>query len=141
MKKNVFRNHLLLFALGALLWGCSGQQANRGETKMLEITDSANEDVIYELGAIAVGQEKELVLTLKNMADKPVIINEVRIFCGCTIPELQPEPILPQASSDLKIRYIADHLGVFSKSVRVYLSNQKDAFDVKFTGEVTQTLQ
>ena len=140
MKKNVFRNHLLLFVLVALLLGCSGQQANRGETKMLEITDLANEDVIYELGAIAIGQEAEFILTLKNNADKPIVINEVRIFCGCTIPEFQPEPILPKASSDLKIRFIADHLGVFSKSVRVYLSNQEDPFDVKFRGEVTQRL-
>lgn len=140
MKINGFRSYLLVTVIALSLWNCQGEQTKRGETKLMEITDSAYEDVVYELGTLAVGQEQEFVLTLTNKTPKPVLINNIRVFCGCTRPEYQTEPILPEASSDLKIRFVADRPGVFSKAVRVYLSNQDDPFDVQFTGEITSTL-
>ncbi|WP_299576977.1 DUF1573 domain-containing protein [uncultured Sunxiuqinia sp.] len=140
IKINGFRNYMLITVLAVFIWNCQGQQASRGETKMMELTDSAYEDVVYELGTLVVGQEQEVVLTLTNKTPKPVLINNVRVFCGCTMPEYQTEPILPEASSDLKIRFVADSPGLFNKAVRVYLSNQDDPFDVQFTGEITQTL-
>jgi hypothetical protein len=106
------------------------------EIKVFEITNCVEEDIVYEIGAIQMGHQADLVLKLKNTLDKPVVINEVRRFCGCTIPEFETAPILPQKSSVVKITFIANHLGLFSKSIKIYLNTQAKPVQVIFKGEV-----
>lgn len=106
------------------------------ETKVLELTSKVETDIIYQMGILYTGDQKYLELKLKNTLHKPVIINDVIRFCGCTIPEFHTGPILPQTSSVIKFTFVADHVGVFSKCVKIYLDTQEKPIQVLFKGEI-----
>lgn len=116
--------------------GCIRLESKVSETKVLEITENVERDVIYEMGTIETGERTVLELKLKNTLQKPFVINDVIWFCGCTIPEFETAPILPQKYSVVKITFIADHLGLFSKSVKIYLNTQKKPVQILFRGEI-----
>lgn len=116
--------------------GCIRLEPKVSETKILEITENVESDIIYEMGTIETGERTVLELKLKNTLQKPFVINDVIRFCGCTIPEFETKPILPQKYSVVKITFIADHLGLFSKSVKIYLNTQKKPVQILFRGEI-----
>lgn len=128
-----------LFSLLILVFmatGCSTLESKVSETKVLDITENVEGDIIYEMGTIETGDRTVLELKLKNTLQKPVVINEVIRFCGCTIPEFETSPILPQKSSVVKITFVADHVGLFSKSVKIYLDTQEKPVQILFKGEI-----
>ena len=116
--------------------GCRRLGTMVSETKVLEINENVEGDVIFEMGTIESGDQKVLELKLKNALQKPFVINDVVRFCGCTNPEFETAPVLPQKSSVVKITFVADHVGLFSKSVKIYLDSQKKPVQVLFRGEV-----
>src|SRR5512145_3056739 len=59
----------------------------------------------------------------KNEGKTPLLINEVKASCGCTVPEWPREPILPGKSGFIKVNFDPKkQSGAFSKTVQV-LSN------------------
>ncbi len=123
-----------------LLVACSTRNPEVRETKVLDLSGDLNGRLLlYEIGNIAIGEQAMVMLQLKNAMQEPVIIQEVRRFCGCTIAEYDTHPILPQESSDVKVVFVADHLGIFSKSMKIYLNSQKKPIEIKLKGEVVQT--
>ena len=125
----------ILLVLGS---SCLSKHPSVTETKILEITDTVNEDLIYQLGKLTLNDRRELKLIIKNRTQTPIMINEVRRFCGCTIPHFDSEPIKPNESGEVEITYVADHFGIFSKSLKVYLSTQRKPFQLLFKGEVVK---
>ncbi len=129
--------HLLIALI--LLAACSTRKPEVSETKVLDLTGDLNGTLLlYEIGTIATGQQAVVVLQLNNAMNKPVIIQEARRFCGCTMAEYDTQPILPRESSDVKVVFVADHLGLFSKSVKIYLNSQKEPIELKLKGEVVR---
>lgn len=127
-----------LALIGAILFfvSCSSFNLNKGETKYLEINQEIENVIIYELGVLKMGDEKELKLVLENQVEKPVIINGIHGFCGCTIPSYEKEPILPGKSSEVSIVFQADQAGTFNKELRMFLSSQKKPVSIIFNGEI-----
>jgi hypothetical protein len=103
---------------------------------MLHANMDVNEPVSYEIGKIEVGSSAKFILNLKNTRKSPVVITEVRSFCGCTIPEYKPEPVLPGQYTTVKIKFLAEHLGLFDKAVRVFLNHREEPVELRLTGEV-----
>lgn len=78
----------------------------------------------YDFGTI---KEDEGISThefwFKNDGKTPLIINEVKASCGCTVPEWPREPILPGKTGSIKVNFDPKkQSGAFSKTVQV-LSN------------------
>lgn len=130
------KNFFSILMIVLLIVGCSRLGSNVSETKVLEITENVEGDVIYEMGTIENGDQTVLELKLKNTLQKPFVINDVVRFCGCTIPEFETAPILPQKYSVVKITFVADQLGLFSKAVKIYLDTQEKPVQVLFRGEI-----
>ena len=116
--------------------GCSRLGSTVSETKVLEITGNVEGDVVFEMGTIETGNQTVLELILKNTLQKPFVINDVVRFCGCTNPEFETAPVLPQKSTVVKITFVADHVGLFSKSVKIYLDSQEKPVQILFKGEI-----
>lgn len=119
-----------------LISGCSTQETRVSESKVLEITENVKDDIIYEMGTIHTGDRKVLELKLKNTLQKPFVINEVIRFCGCTSTEYETAPVLPQKSTIVKFTFHADHMGLFSKSVKIILDTQEKPVQILFRGEI-----
>jgi hypothetical protein len=57
------------------------------------------------LGEVKAGQEVELTWKFKNVGQKPLVIQDVRPTCGCTIADKPKEPIAPGEQGVIKATY------------------------------------
>jgi isochorismate hydrolase len=73
---------------------------------------------------------------IKNISDKPVVVENTWASCGCTTPEKIVEPIAPGATVKLKVDYNAAAVGPINKDVFIKLAGIDQAKSVKITGEV-----
>lgn len=63
----------------------------------------------------------------RNISDEPIVIDNVRPSCGCTIANWGTEPIAPDSIGIIRVEYDARDLGYFKKKVKVYFSGQRKA--------------
>ncbi len=131
---------LVVFAfLSWLVNACTPAQSSVSEIKIVEINDSVPiSDVTFQLGEMSFRDQVKLKLEIKNTLETPVVINEVRQFCGCTRPHYDSTPVVPGSSGEIEILFIADHTGLFSKSLKVYISSQEKPFQILFKGTVVE---
>jgi Protein of unknown function (DUF1573) len=48
-----------------------------------------------DLGTIEEGQKIEIAFEFTNKGKKPLVIKNVTATCGCTVPEIPKEPVMP----------------------------------------------
>ncbi|MBC7566274.1 MAG: DUF1573 domain-containing protein [Pedobacter sp.] len=58
---------------------------------------------IYNFGEIKKGEIVTYNFKFKNTGKEPLIIKDALATCGCTVPEIPKEPILPGAEGILKV--------------------------------------
>lgn len=73
---------------------------------------------------------------IKNISDKPVVIENSWASCGCTTPEKIEKPIMPGETAKLKVQYSAATLSTFNKDVFVKISGIDQPKTVHITGDV-----
>jgi hypothetical protein len=73
---------------------------------------------------------------IKNISNKPVVIENSWASCGCTTPEKIEKPIMPGETAKLKIQYNAAALAQFNKEVHVKVAGIDQHKTVLITGEV-----
>lgn len=61
-----------------------------------------------DLGKVKKGQVVEISWRLKNTGNKPLIIQNVRPGCGCTVADKPEEPIAPGRESVIKGKFDSD---------------------------------
>ncbi len=108
---------------------------------MLHATVDTQAPVFYRVGQIEAGSTIEFRFNLKNTRQSTILVTEARSFCGCTIPEYTPEPVLPGKYTTVKVTFLAEQIGIFDKAVRVFLNNREDPVELRLTGEVIRNKQ
>lgn len=100
------------------------------------------EDVIkvnvetHDFGKIKQNVPVTYAFEIKNISDKPVVVENSWASCGCTTPEKITEPILPGKTALLKVQYNAAAVAPFTKDVYVKLAGIDATKTVHITGEV-----
>jgi len=84
------------------------------------------EKTIYDYGTITQGDDGNCEFKFTNNGENPLILSNVRASCGCTVADWPKEPILPDSTGIIKVRYNTAIIGSFSKSVTV-ISNARNA--------------
>ena len=98
---------------------------NAQEEKVAEITQDPNAPVfefetdVIDYGKIALNADGVRVFKFKNVGKSPLIINNIKSSCGCTVPKKPTEPILPGKSGEIEVKYATNRPGGFSKSITV----------------------
>lgn len=59
----------------------------------------------YDFGTIPKAEPVSTVFTVKNTGDKPLIINDAKASCGCTVPRKPEEPIMPGETGELEVTF------------------------------------
>ena len=59
----------------------------------------------FDFGTINEGEVVEHTYNFKNTGNKPLLISEVQVSCGCTVPVWPREPINPGQSSSIKLQF------------------------------------
>jgi hypothetical protein len=90
----------------------------------------------YDFGKIKQGTPVTYAFDIKNITEKPVVVENTYASCGCTTPEKIVEPIAPGATAKLKVQYNAANPGTFTKQVHIKLAGVAQEKIVEITGEV-----
>jgi hypothetical protein len=92
----------------------------------------------HDFGKIPQGKPVVYSFEIKNISNKPVVVENTYASCGCTTPDKIVEPIAPGATVPLKVQYSAAGVGTFAKQVHIKLAGITQEKVVDITGEVTQ---
>lgn len=109
----------------------AGQGAQQTPDNVIKVNTAE-----HNFGKIKQGTPVTYYFEIKNISDKPVVVENTYASCGCTTPEKIVEPIAPGATSKLKVQYNAAAAGAFSKDVHIKLAGITQEKIVKITGEV-----
>ena len=74
----------------------------------------------YEFGDIIQGDVIEHIFEFKNSGNSPLILQDVKTTCGCTVPEWPRAPLPPGATAELKVKFnSAGKIGIQNKVITV----------------------
>jgi hypothetical protein len=90
----------------------------------------------YDFGKIRVGNPVTFTFEIKNISDKPIVVERSWASCGCTAPEKIDDPIMPGGTAPLKVQYNAAAVAPFTKDVYIKLAGIEQPKTVHITGEV-----
>jgi hypothetical protein len=128
------RGFVLIAFMGFLFASCTGNDQPKSQAKMKMPTDSSQFTTISWLdstyrnfGAIPEGRKLEVSFRFLNSGTKPLVIEQVRPSCGCTVAEQPAEPILPGKEGVIKAVFNSEgRLGVNNKSIYI-MANTKNS--------------
>lgn len=89
---------------------------------------------VINMGNFSWKDNQEKVVTIKNVGYSPLVIDEVLTSCGCIVAIYDKEPVLPKDSTDIKIRYQAEHPEHFNKTITVYCNGEGAPLKLNITG-------
>jgi Protein of unknown function (DUF1573) len=90
----------------------------------------------YDFGKIKQNVPATATVTVTNIGTDPLLIEDARPSCGCTVSDYTKTPIAPGKTGTIKATYNAAALGQFDKTLTVKFAGADDVKFVKLTGEV-----
>jgi len=90
----------------------------------------------YSFGKIKQGVPVTTYFEVKNISNKPVLIEEVVPTCGCTTPEWDKAPIPPNGTAKIKVGYNAASVAPFTKDINIRLAGIDQMKTIRISGEV-----
>jgi hypothetical protein len=90
----------------------------------------------HDFGKIKQGVPVTYAFEIKNIGDKPLVVENSWASCGCTTPEKITDPIMPGQTVPLKVQYNAAAVSSFTKDVYVKFTGVDQPKSVQITGEV-----
>ena len=90
----------------------------------------------HDFGKLKQGVPVTYNFEIKNISDKPVVVENSWASCGCTTPEKIVEPIAPGGTAKLKVQYNSAAVAQFTKDVFIKIAGIEQPKTVQITGEV-----
>jgi len=122
-------NKLFILLILVLMCACSST------TPRNDASVSFNTDK-HDFGTILYKKEATYSFEFSNPGKTPLIINDVKTSCGCTVPEWSKAPIRPGKNGLIEIKYDAAFPGVFHKTVEVFYNGAGSPYSLEIKGEV-----
>ncbi len=116
--------------------------ASFAQTTPAAPTQTKAEDLIkvntekHDFGKIVQGTPVVYTFEIKNVSDKPIVIENTWASCGCTTPDKIVDPILPGKSAPLKVQYNAAAAASFIKDIYIKVAGIDQPKSIQITGEV-----
>ena len=102
----------------------------RDESKVIKTEVDAS-NISVSLGRFDWQEEQKATFILKNVGDKPLVIQDVATSCGCTTVAYSKEPALPGK----EMVYKAEHPEHFDKTITVYCNTENSPLVLKISGD------
>jgi hypothetical protein len=142
---------ILAFA-GSILLACNQSDSKANKTEPVAntnaIADTANFTAIQwldstsqNIGKVKKGQVIEITWRFKNIGNKPLIIQDVRPGCGCTVADKPEEPIAPGEESVIKGKFDSNNQteGSHNKMISVLANTVNTTYhQLNFSVEVVK---
>jgi len=103
-------------------------------------TSIAFADMQHDFGTISQDTENEKIFTFTNTGDNPLIIENARGSCGCTVPEWPREPIAPGETGEIRVVYKpGKQKGKQAKTVTITANTEPRDTRLTISAEVEET--
>ena len=89
-----------------------------------------------DYGEIKKGSDGVRVFEFTNTGDAPLVIEDVKSSCGCTVPKKPEEPIMPGKTGQIEVKYDTKRVGPIRKTVTVYSNAEESVKALKIKGTV-----
>jgi hypothetical protein len=71
----------------------------------------------HDFGKIKQGVPVTFNFEIKNVSDKPLVVESASASCGCTVPEKPEKPINPGGTAKIKVQFNAAAVAPFTKDI------------------------
>lgn len=92
----------------------------------------------FDVGEVKIGEVKEVTVTLTNIGNRPLILDNVISSCDCTEVEWSKAPVMPGKTATIKAIYTAKDVGMISKRVTVLSNAETDRAILEIKGNVVK---
>lgn len=155
MVKNI-NYTLLLLAAAFTLNACNSSETAteaKGDTTATVVADTTKKggmaltkleflESSYDFGKIDEGKKVEHVFKFKNTGENPLVLQDARASCGCTVPEYTKDTIAPGSEGQIKVIYdSANKEGKIDKTVTVTANTEPATTDIKISAFVIKRVE
>jgi len=144
---------LLLLAAAFTLNACNSSETTttetKGDTTTVAAVDTTKKpgamaltkleflESSFDFGKIDEGKKVEHLFKFKNTGENPLVLQDARASCGCTIPEYTKDTIAPGSEGQIKVIYdSANKEGKIDKTVTVTANTEPATTDIKISAFV-----
>ncbi len=93
----------------------------------------------FDFGSVEEGKVVEHIFLFKNVGKVPLLINDARSTCGCTVPTYPKEAILPGAMGKIEVKFdTKNKIDRQNKPVTVTANTFPSETKVELNGTVTK---
>ncbi len=104
----------------------------------LPLTNVEFDQYVVDFGTLTSGEEFTYTFHFRNTGEAPLVIQEVRTSCGCTVPVWPRKPILPGETGELTVVYNSTgHQGHIVRKVLVYANVPNSPIVLQLRGNVS----
>lgn len=95
------------------------------------------ENTIHDYGTIVQASDGSCEFKFTNKGKAPIVLNDVKASCGCTVPEWTRTPVNPGEKGIIKVTYNTNNVGAFNKSITVNSNAKNSPVVLSIKGIVT----
>ncbi len=99
------------------------------------------EKLEHDYGNINKGDNGFCTFRFTNTGKSDLVLTNVRSSCGCTVPEWPKEAIAPGQSSEIKVKYNTQRIGIISKTITVQSNAINNNITLRIKGNVADIPQ
>ena len=126
-----------------LFIGCMSLSINAQESTTEKATDPNAAKFKFETktvdyGTIEQGSERVRLLKFTNIGKSPLIISNVKGSCGCTVPSVPKEPIMPGKVGEISVNYDTNRIGQFSKTITITSNADRPTITIPVRGKINK---
>ena len=124
-----------------LFIGCIGLSINAQEATKVSDPNAPKfkfETKTVDFGNIEQGSERVRVLSFTNIGKSPLIISNVKGSCGCTVPSVPKEPIMPGKSGEITVNYDTNRIGQISKTITISSNADRTSITIPVRGKINK---
>lgn len=129
MNTRSFIKYLFILAVTVFGLGCETKIAKNDSKIQFASTE-------YNFGELIFKGEGSCNFTFSNSGETPLLIQNVKTSCGCTVPEWPKKPIKPGENGKIEIEYDTTHPGMFQKTITVFYNGKNSPETLTIKGRV-----
>jgi hypothetical protein len=92
---------------------------------------------VYKFGKVKAGKIIEFSYTFTNNGTDPLIISDIKVTCGCTVPAFPKEPVAPGQKSVISVKFdTKGKIGYQDRTLEIFSNARKNPKIIRFKGTV-----
>ncbi|MDX1446156.1 DUF1573 domain-containing protein [Lishizhenia sp.] len=118
------------------------QKEKEAQERLANQTTMDFNERIHDFGKVDPETEVSYTFKVMNTGDKPLVIEEAKASCGCTVPKKPTEPIAPGEEGELQVSFKSKpgQFGPQNKSVTVTANVPEKQVILRITADVMKPM-